>query len=105
MFYKFFQKNIVFSVALAAATLSCLIIPPNQNYLTYVDGRTIGCLFGTLAVIGALRNVHFFKSVARWIIAQTGNARTAVITLVCITFIGSMLIAALIPPMSEYLLF
>ena len=93
MIRDFFKKNIVFSVALLFAILSCFIIPPNKNYLTYVDGRTIGCLFGTLAVIGALRNIHFFRSVARWIIAQTGNARTAVITLVCITFIGSMLIA------------
>ena len=94
MFMKsFIKRNIVFCVAFIAAALSCLIIPPNKNYITYVDGRTIGCLFGTLAVIGALRNIHFFKSIARFIIAQTGNARTAVITLVCITFIGSMLIA------------
>ena len=68
-------------------------MPLNKNYWNYIDGRTIGCLFGTLAVIGALRNIRFFKSIARWIIAKTGNTRAAVITLVCITFIGSMLIA------------
>ena len=92
---KFAKKNIIFVVALIAAAVSCCFVPPNKNYLSYVDGRTIGCLFGTLAVIGALRNIRFFKSVARWIIAQTGNTRTAVITLVCITFICSMLIAVL----------
>ena len=92
-FKKFTKKNVIFVVALIAAIVSCCFVPPNKNYLNYVDGRTIGCLFGTLAVIGALRNIRFFKSVARWIIAQTGNTRTAVITLVCITFIGSMLIA------------
>ena len=90
---KIAKKNTVFVVALIAAVLSCLFVPPNEKYMTYVDGRTIGCLFGTLAVIGALRNIRFFKSIARWIIAKTGNTRTAVITLVCITFIGSMLIA------------
>ncbi len=90
---SFVKKNTVFVVAFVAAVLSCLFVPPNVKYMNYVDGRTIGCLFGTLAVIGALRNIRFFKSVARWIVAKTGDTRTAVITLFCITFIGSMLIA------------
>lgn len=90
---KILGKNIVFVISLLAACISCFFVPPSKRYLAYVDGRTIGCLFGTLAVIGALRNIRFFKSIARWIIAKTGDTRTAIVTLVCITFIGSMLIA------------
>ena len=90
---SFFKRNMIFTISLIAAVVSCFFVPPNEKYLTYVNGQTLGCLFGTLAVIGALRNIRFFKSIARWIIAKTGDTRTAIITLVCITFIGSMLIA------------
>ena len=46
-----------------------------------------------LAVVCALKNIRFFTILARKIVDCTGNLRTSVLTLVYITFIGSMLIA------------
>lgn len=76
-----------------AAALSAVLVPPDAEYLGYFDFKTLTCLFCTLAVICALKNLHFFTILARKIVRCAGNTRSAVLALVCITFIGSMLIA------------
>ena len=89
----FLRKNTVFVIALAAAAITSIIVPPDTEYLTYFDPRTLTCLFCTLAVICALRRIHFFSAAAEKIISLTSSLRNSVIALVYITFIGSMLIA------------
>ena len=89
----FLRKNTVFVVALAAAAITSLIVPPDMEYISYFDPRTLTCLFCTLAVICALRRIHFFSAAAEKIISLTSNLSNSVIALVYITFIGSMLIA------------
>lgn len=87
------RKNAVLFIALILALGSMLLVPPDGQYLGYYDLKTLGCLFGTLAVVCALKNIHFFSILAQRIIVLTGSARTAALALVYITFIGSMLIA------------
>ena len=89
----FLRTNTVLAIALAAAGVSMLLVPPDAQYISYLDFKTLTCLFTTLAVICALRNIHFFTTVAQKIVRLTGNLRMAVLALVYITFIGSMLIA------------
>jgi Na+/H+ antiporter NhaD/arsenite permease-like protein len=80
-------------VAIAAAIITSLIVPPDSAYADYFDWKTLTCLFCTLAVICALKNIKFFTILARKIVECTGNLRIAVLALVYITFIGSMLIS------------
>lgn len=90
---RFVKKNVVMFVALAAAVVTCFFVPPDKEYLSYFDTRTMSCLFVTLAVVCALRNIKFFTILARKLVLLTGTLRTLFVMLVCITFIGSMLIA------------
>ncbi len=92
-FFAFLRKNAVLAIALLAAAVSTLLVPPDREYLGYFDVKTLCCLFGTLAVVCALKNIHFFSILAARIIRWTGDARLAALTLIYITFIGSMLIA------------
>ncbi|MDD6884381.1 MAG: SLC13 family permease [Eubacteriales bacterium] len=87
------RKNAVLAIAMVLAGISAFLVPPDAEYAGYFDGKTLGCLFGTLAVVCALKNIRFFSILARRIILLTGNARTAAVALVYITFLGSMLIA------------
>ncbi len=87
------KKNAVLCIAIALALLTSVIVPPDAKYLGYFDFKTLTCLFCTLAVVCALKNIRFFTFVAQKIIKCTGNTRMAVLALVYITFIGSMLIA------------
>ena len=87
------KQNVVLCVAIAAAIITSLIVPPDNAYADYFDWKTLTCLFCTLAVICALKNIQFFTILARKIVECTGNLRVAVLALVYITFIGSMLIS------------
>lgn len=89
----FIKKNIVMFIALAAALITSIIVPPDKAYLDYFDYKTLTCLFCVLAVVCALKNIRFFYMLARKIVRLFKNARMAVLALVYVTFIGSMLIA------------
>ena len=89
----FIKKNIVMFIALLAAVVTSVIVPPDKEYLGYFDFKTLTCLFCVLAVVCALKNIRFFYMLARKIVQLFKNARMAVLGLVYITFIGSMLIA------------
>ncbi len=89
----FFRSNTVLTIALCAAGLSMLLVPPDAAYAGYFDYKTLTCLFVTLAVICALRDIRFFTIIAQKIVRMAGNLRLTVLSLVYITFIGSMLIA------------
>ncbi len=87
------RKNSLTVIAAALAAVTSLFVPPDAEYVGYFDFRTLSCLFCTLAVICALKNISFFNLLARRIVSLAGNMRAAVLALVYITFIGSMFLA------------
>ena len=89
----FIKKNTVFCVAAFAAFVTAFFVPPDAEYLSYFDWRTLACLFLTLAVVSALGNVKFFTILARKLVLLSGNLRRLFLLLVVITFVGSMIIA------------
>ena len=90
---SFVRKNVVFCVAILLAVTTSVLIPPDAQYASYFDWKTLTCLFCTLAVVCALKNIKFFTILARKIVDCTGNLRVAVLALVYVTFLGSMLIS------------
>lgn len=89
----FAKKNVVLMVAVLAAVITSFIIPPDKQYISYFDFKTLSCLFCVLAVVCALKNINFFYILAQKIVKSCRNIRASILTLVYITFIGSMLIA------------
>ncbi len=89
----FFKRNMVMLVALAAASVTTVIVPVDKKYIGYFDYKTLSCLFCVLAVVCALKNINFFYILADKTVELFRTARKAVLALVYITFIGSMLIA------------
>lgn len=90
---RFLKKNVVMCIAAIAAIITVFFVPPDAEYLNYVDVKTIVCLFLTLAVVCALRNIKFFTILARRLVMLSGNLRSLFLLLVVITFLGSMIIA------------
>ena len=90
---SFLKDNAVLMIAILAAIVTSVIVPPDKEYLGYFDFKTLACLFSVLAVVCALRNIRFFYTLAKAIVRKFRNARLAILALVYITFIGSMLIA------------
>lgn len=89
----FVKNNAVMCIALMAAVITSIIVPVDLEYLGYIDLKTISCLYSVLAVVCALKNIKFFYTLAQKIVELFKNIRLCVLTLVYITFIGSMLIA------------
>ncbi len=90
---RFVKKNAVFCIALFAAVATMIFVPPDKEYFSYFDWRTLSCLFLTLAVVCALRNIKFFTILARRLVLFAGNMRSLFLLLIVITFVGSMIIA------------
>lgn len=91
--FRFLKENAVACVAAFAAAVTCFLVPPDANYLSYFDFKTLICLFLTLAVISALRNIKFFTILSRRLVVIAGSLRLLFLLLVFITFLGSMIIA------------
>lgn len=89
----FCKKNVVMLIAVCAAAVTSAIVGVDEQYLGYFDYKTLTCLFCVLAVVCALKNIRFFYMLARKIVYLFKNARMCILSLVYITFIGSMLIA------------
>ena len=89
----FIRKNRMMVIALTAALITSFFVPPGKTYLGYFDFKTLTCLFCVLAVVCALRNIHFFYLMAQKIVKLFKPTRLCILALVYITFIGSMLIA------------
>jgi Na+/H+ antiporter NhaD and related arsenite permeases len=89
----FIKKNAVMVIALIAAIVTACIVGIDEKYVDYFDYKTLTCLFCVLAVVCALKNINFFYILARKVVQMFKNARTSILALVYITFIGSMLIA------------
>ena len=89
----FVSKNVILVIASTLAIISCFFVKPDAEYAGYFDLKTLSCLFCTLAVICALKNIRFFTITARKIVKCAGNTRSLALALVYITFIGSMFLA------------
>ncbi len=89
----FLKRNAVLCVAVFAALITSFIVPPDKEYLSYFDFKTLTCLFCVLAVVCAFKNIRFFSVLAEKIVALFKNTRASILALTYITFIGSMLIA------------
>ena len=89
----FLKKNAVLIVAITAALVTSLIVPPDKAYFDYFDWKTLTCLFCVLATVCAFKNIRFFSVLAAKIVALFKNTRACVLALTYITFLGSMLIA------------
>ena len=90
---RLLKSYTVLTIATVVAIVTCIFVPPDKEYLGYLDFRTLSCLFCTLAVVSALKEEKFFLWLANKIVARLGNLRRVVLALVFITYFGSMVMA------------
>ena len=89
----FVKGNVVLIVALVAAAITCIFVPFDAAYADYFDWSTLACLFCTLAVVAAFKNIRFFVWLADIIVRRFKNMRNITLALVFVTYFGSMIMA------------
>lgn len=95
MFQKlkvFIKKETVLSIAIILAVLSMLAVPPDSQYISYFDFRTLAILFCLMAIVAGFRELGVFDWMAERLLGIVSGATGIVIVLVLLCFFLSMLI-------------
>ena len=87
----FFKKEIVFTVALAAALLSFLLAPPGMHTLQGIDVTTLLMLFALMTVVAGLRSMGLFDRLGEAMTGRISSLRGLTLALVAACFFLSML--------------
>ncbi len=89
---NFFKKEIIFSISLILAIISCFFVQPTINYLNYINWDTILLLLVIMIVVEILKNLSVFEMLVRKLLTKISNARQLVLVLVFTCFLSSIFI-------------
>ena len=83
---RFFQKDLVFTIALALAVVSMFVVPPNPSYLGYIDFSVIGTLFCLMCVVAGFRECGLLDWLSGRVLGMASHARTVSLLFVILCF-------------------
>ena len=89
---EFFAKETVLCVAALCAIITMLIIPPDKEYLHYIDFRVLCLLLCLMAVVAGLRAIGLFHWLTYQLLHRIHSGRALSVTLVLLPFFCSMFI-------------
>ena len=89
---KIMGDNVVLTIAFVAAGISAFFVPPNKDYLGYVDYKVIILLFCLMAAVAGLRRLGVFDALSAKLLSGTGSARVIAFILMNLCFFSSMLV-------------
>ena len=86
------SKNAVFFIALTAALISMIFVPPNKEYLGYIDINVIIMLFCLMGVVSAFRSIGVFDIVTEFLLKRTVSSRMIAFIFMNLCFFTSMFV-------------
>lgn len=89
---SFFKSQTVLSIAIVLACITMIIVPPNRDYIGYIDYGTLILLFSLMGAVAGLNKCGIFRLLSDFIIKKCKSIRMIVFLLVNICFITSMFI-------------
>ena len=89
---QFLQQETVLTAAAVLAVVSAFFVPPDVQYIGYIDLRTLAILFSLMTVMAGLRRQGFFDGLGRALLSRTHSTFQLTMVLVGLCFFGSMFI-------------
>lgn len=89
---NFIKRESVLFISLLLAVISCFLIPPDAEYISYIDIRTLSLLFSLMAVMAGMQGLFVFKRIGRALLRKTKNVTELSAVLVFLCFFTSMFI-------------
>lgn len=89
---NFVKKEVVLCVATILAVVSAFWIPPDAEYIEYIDFHTLAILFCLMCVMAGFRSIGVFQWIATKLLKHMRKAGDIVLLLVLLCFFFSMLI-------------
>lgn len=88
----FVKREAVLCIAVLLAFVSMIFVPPDAEYVGYIDLRTLGILFCLMAVVAGLNGLGVFSVLAQKLLSGVKTVRSLVMVLVLMCFFFSMVI-------------
>ncbi len=89
---EFIKKETVLCIAALCAVATMFWIPPDREYLSYIDFRVLCLLLSLMAVVAGFKNVGAFQWLTYQLLHRIHSGRILAITLVLLPFFSSMLV-------------
>ena len=89
---QFLQQETILTAAAVLAVVSAFFVPPDVQYIGYIDLRTLAILFSLMTVMAGLRRQGFFDGLGRTLLSRTHSTFQLAMVLVGLCFFGSMFI-------------
>lgn len=89
---NFIKNEIIFSISIILAVISCFFVKPSFNYFNYINWDTIILLFVIMLIVEILKNLSIFEILVRKLLIKIGNTRQLVLLLIFIVFLSSIFI-------------
>jgi len=89
---KFAKKEAVLCISLLLALASMVFVPPDKEYISYIDFHTLTILLCLMVIMAGLRNLGIFTVIGNRLLESTSSVRSLAIVLVLLCFVFSMVI-------------
>lgn len=89
---NFIAKETVLCIAAMCAVASMLAVPPDREYLHYIDFRVLCLLFCLMAVVAGLKSIGLFQWLTYQLLHRIHSGRILGVTLVMLPFFSSMFV-------------
>ena len=89
---EFFAKETVLCVAAVCAVLTMFLVPPDLEYLHYIDFRVLCLLLCLMAVVAGLKAIGTFQWLTYQLLRKIQSGRMLSVTLVLLPFFCSMFV-------------
>ncbi len=89
---EFFKNETVLCIAVLLAGVSAFFVPPDAEYINYMDFRTLAVLFCLMCVMAGMQALGVFELTAEWLLGKVKNVQSIILLLALLCFFFSMLI-------------
>ena len=88
--FDYFRHEVVLSVALIAAVLSFLLVPPGAHTLAGIDTTTLLMLFALMTIVAGFRHMGAFDKLAGAVTSRIHTLRGLAMVLISVCFLLAM---------------
>ena len=89
---SFIKNEYVLIISALCAAITMFFVPPDEEYIGYIDFRVLCLLFCLMAVVAGFKYAGVFGSLTYQLLNRIKNGRLLGITLVLLPFFSSMLV-------------
>ncbi len=88
----FIKKEPVFLISALCAVITVFFVPPDREYLGYIDFRVLAILLCLMAVVAGLKKAGIFSALTYRLLKSTKKGRLLGAVLIMLPFFSSMLV-------------